>query len=101
MAEYNKLKTYVPNNWKNILTGIDNVHVIKTNCIENPKQATVTEDVILMNDSEVVIQVKTKEIYVQCLYPPKKPTCNQSGNEAWKNILGHEISWKEVFKFNL
>ena len=94
MAEYTKIKNGIPKQWINKLQ--DNVLEIEEDSnLQNPRKLKLTEDQILLNESEVELKkLKTKDIYFHCLYPLKNPKFI----EAWERKLQIDIDWKKIFK---
>ena len=86
IAEYSKLKKYIPNDWKNILL---NVKVqLDTTLLENTRSVILSaENIIIDNEVIQVKKCKQRELYYACLYPTVKPTCIDSWSRAFQQDI--------------
>lgn len=88
-----RLKQSIPRDWLQLLSNDDIVE--DATYYESTRQLHLTENAIILNNSEIELEkLKTRDIYYQCLYPIKIPKFI----ESWETILETEISWKEIFK---
>lgn len=86
IAEFNKIKLYIPLTWKEMLKGEDVVQ--NDNLLQNPKELLLTRNGLCVNGNIIALKnLKQKEIFFACLYPVSKPTCL--------------TTWNRIFQVNL
>lgn len=92
IAEFSKIKNYVPSEWKKILK--QEVVEIRQADLQNPKELYLLHDQISLNGKEINFKkLKQKDVYNACLYPTTPPTCIA----AWKKIMNEELTLKDIF----
>jgi len=92
IAEYNKIRTCIPDAWKQILKGeaVD----LESPLLKNTKDLQMSHSDIRINNKVVDFKkIKQKEIYFACLYPAAKPSCVI----AWSRIFQMEVNLKDIF----
>lgn len=63
--------------------------------LNNLKDLNLNHSEIKLNNKTISLdKLKTKEIYLHCLYPLKRPSCI----EAWESCLNLIINWDKVCK---
>ena len=92
IAEYNKIKQYIPHAWKQILLGkeiydeckmLHNSSIVKLNHVE-----------ILRNNEAIELkQIKQKDLYYLCLYPVNIPKCV----ENWSRVFHQNLTVQDIF----
>ena len=95
IAEYEKIKKAIPNEWKNVLQG-QKIEILKSKeLLYNTKSITLNDSTIKVDEKNLTIEdLKFKEIYFDTLYPVKKPTCIPS----WEARFSKEIDLKQTVK---
>ena len=92
IGEYNKIKAYIPNTWKQIISGA--IVEESKNVLTNPKELSLIQNVIYIKGHVVQFEkLKEKELYFMCLYPTDPP----NAVEAWSKGLNITLSIKDIF----
>ena len=93
IAEYNKIKAYIPDSWIQVLK-YGHELPDQTNLICNKKEIMLSDECITINDRVVNYKkVKQRDLYCVCLYPLSTPTCITT----WSRIFQEALSTNELF----
>ena len=91
IAEYNKIKSCIPKEWKLLLKDED-VHQDDT-LLQNSRNIKLSENGLSLDNNVILLKkVKQKDIYFACLYPITKPSCIS----AWIKIFNKNIEVKTL-----
>ena len=92
ISEYNKIKSCIPQNWKQILRDAhDGERQAK---LTNPRELFLSPQFIMINEEEVDFQkLKQKDLFLACLYPTEHPKCIG----VWNQIMDDELNINDVF----